>query len=183
MNEADNESSGHACRLKGYARPWNHFIRNACGGSRLGRFGWLFATDWPGQFTISAAATRRARDFAAAGDAGSCPGDHRSSRFHGPPTCRTQFRHARAFAPDSGPELSASPTNQLDETSISAGSPMPVVSNENNTFLSPQAFLRFFTGSRPGAGREVVVAVPPGFNPAQPGQPVVSSATYTGPKP
>lgn len=81
------------------------------------------------------------------------------------------------------PELSASPTNQLDETSISAGSPMPVVSNENNTFLSPQAFLRFFTGSRPGAGREVVVAVPPGFNPAQPGQPVVSSATYTGPKP
>jgi len=69
--------------------------------------------------------------------------------------------------------------------------PSPDLNKEGTGLLSPQMLLRFFTpagiqaGSPAGkgAGREVLVAVPPGFNPARPGQSASSSATYTGPKP
>lgn len=78
-------------------------------------------------------------------------------------------------------DLSASPTNLLNQASTN--SPSPDLNSETNAVISPQMFLRFFTPSGTGAGREAVVVMPPGFNPAQPGQPASSSATYTSPKP
>lgn len=79
--------------------------------------------------------------------------------------------------------LSTAPTNLLNQALTNAPSPAAYFNIENTGVLSPQMFLRFFTPAASGAGHEVVVPVPPGFNPAQPGQPVSSSATYTLSKP
>ncbi len=83
-----------------------------------------------------------------------------------------------------GPEaraLSSPSTNLLNQ--VSTNSLSLDLPNENNAVISPQMFLRFFTASGTGAGREASVIMPPGFNPARPGPPASSSATYTSPKP
>lgn len=56
---------------------------------------------------------------------------------------------------------------------------------ENNTAITPQMFIRFFS-NKPGHddSPEAIIAVPPGFNPAQPPASSASStATYSQPKP
>lgn len=56
---------------------------------------------------------------------------------------------------------------------------------ESNPAITPQMFIRFFS-NKPGQGDspEAIIAVPPGFNPAQPPAPSDSStATYSQPKP
>lgn len=98
---------------------------------------------------------------------------------------------ASRSAADPGPDapgteilyLPAASTNRLNQVSTNAFLPAPDFNGDSSPILSPQMFLRFFTPAGTGAGREVVGALPPGFNPAHPGTPATSSATYTAPKP
>jgi len=84
-------------------------------------------------------------------------------------------------------DLSAAPTNFLNRPLTNSPAPVPVPApddvSETDPVISPEVFLRFFTPAGAGPGSEVVVPLPPGFNPAQPRQPASSSATYNFPSP
>jgi len=93
--------------------------------------------------------------------------------------------HPHESAADSLPpetvDLTAIPTNLLNQIPTIPPTLSPDSNRETNAVITPQMLLRFFTP--PGTGRETVIVTPPGFSPARPGQPASSSATYSSPKP
>lgn len=71
--------------------------------------------------------------------------------------------------------VSGAPTNSVE--------PLIGPMMETNNAVTPQMFLRFFSPNRHGASQEAIIAVPPGFNPAQPPATSSSTVNYSQPKP